>query len=158
MQEVKFYKSQKNGFMCVCFFDNYLLKNSDKLFEIINIFSANDLMFKVEFFVDKDKTFLDNTENITGQKSKELFKNKKLFYKREYSKVSIELKDILLLGKVIELAIISKEMLEVEFVNKSNVICVGMSVNDNDGTFLNFNTEKYPVQKIKEKISQIAES
>jgi len=156
MKKAKYHNNKKG--MLGIHLDYYLFKDDaaelKKTFEILKLFSPDDLSVKCEFFVDEKDYFLDEVELALKCKADILFTRKKLLSKKTYSKVSVKFNGSLLYV-VLELAIKHVNTLEAKCFDIDNHILIEFVINDNDGSCIHFNTEKYNEEIVKRKITQI---
>ena len=155
MEKVKFIKS--NIGICI-YLDDGLFKDNkvklEKILQVLNLFSFENLSVKSECFIDEGEPFVDEIKDNVDCTTKTLFTRKRLFGKKNYSKVEIIFKGSQI-GKVIEIAINCDLTLEADCYDSDGILTVMMVVNDNNGTCIHFNTERFDAADIKTKTALI---
>ena len=152
MRNIEF-KKIKAG-ICV-YIDDCLFKSEEikikKIVDVLNIFSVKNLFIRSSCFVDEGEDFIDQITDINVCKIETLFTKTRLLSKKKYSKLAIDFKG-LYFAKVIELVIKNDITLEAECIDETGNIALQLVINDNDGTCITFNTNKYNFEKVKEEI------
>lgn len=139
-------------------FGNHLFDKDDefqlKLLEVIELFCRENMMILCRFFSDDQDKFANELKEMFGDEVTTLFARKKLFSKAKYYKRQVCLSEVTL-KKVIALAMKYYASPEIEVSDKQGTILFEIGLNDNDGTFINFNTTRYNTNEVKTKINQI---
>lgn len=140
--------------ICV-YIDDSLFKSKEikikKIVDVLNIFSVKNLFVRSGCFIDEEEDFIDQITDINVCKIETLFTKTRLLSKKKYSKLAIDFKG-LYFAKVIELVIKNDITLEAEFIDETGNIALQLVINDNDGTCITFNTNKYNFEEVKEEI------
>lgn len=133
--------------------DNELIA---KLLSSVELFSRKNMTIICRFFdYDKDM-FAKEMKTKFGENITIIFTRRKLFSKETLSKMQITLSEESL-NEVIASAIKNSASPEIEGRNIQGATLFEIGLNDNDGTFINFNTNEFCFNHIKEKVNQIFE-
>ena len=139
---------------CVCI-DDSLFKSEEikikKIVDVLNIFSIKNLFVRSSCFVDEGEDFIDQITDINVCKIETLFTKTRLLSKKKYSKFAIDFKG-LYFEKVLELVIKNDITFEAECIDETGNIVLQLDINNNDGTCIIFNTNKYNFKEVKEEI------
>ncbi|NLK12622.1 MAG: hypothetical protein GX312_03425 [Candidatus Phytoplasma sp.] len=152
MKKAKFYKHTKKNYSCLIFEDHLFDKDDEflaKLLEIVKLFYKSDMTIICNFFDDNDK-FANELFKVFGDKIETLF----TFSRTKYYKRQVCLSETNM-NEVLALAIKHEASPEIEASDRQGLALFQIGLNDNDGTFINFNTTTYNLDEIKTKISQI---
>ena len=157
MRKVGYFTDKKMGVLSVCLWDGLFKNDSvkrEKILEMLKVFDLDNSLININFFVYGDDTFLKILENITGNKAEIISSRTEPRSKNEYSRMFIKSKGFLL-NKIVETTLNYDESIGIECVDESGAISVEISINDNDGSFIKFNTDKYDVQSIKREFNTL---
>lgn len=156
MRKAEFHKHSGNLVSMVL--GNHLFDKDDeflsKLLESVKLFYRENMTILCRFFTNDNDKFANALIQLFGNEITTLFTRKKLFRKTKYYKMQVYLSE-LSMENVIALAIRYCASPEIEVCDKQGTILFEIGLNDNEGTFINFNTDKFNLNEIKEQMNQI---
>lgn len=157
MKKVNYYKHPQKNFVCLMIANNLFDKDDEflsKLLKMIKLFNNDGLTMICNFFANNNDNFSNDLNKLFGNRIKTLFTKRKLFSKTEYGKkqVSFNEKE---LNEILVSAIKYDASPEIEARDEQGLLLFQMVLNDNEGTFINFNIKELELNQIKTKINQI---
>lgn len=156
MENYKFLKCTKKV-VCLLLYNNLCLNDIDlisKISEIIELFYKEDQLLLCTYNEYKNDKFTEALEISFGEKIKTIYTKKSLFSRNIYRKKQISLSNADL-QKIIMLAINYNASPCINVSNMNGITYYEIVFNDNDGTFINFNSEIFDVNIIKNNVNKI---
>lgn len=156
MENYKFFKCTKKV-VCLMLYNNLCLNDIDlisKILKIIELFFKEDQLLLCTYNEYKNDKFTEELEISFGEKIQTIYTKKSLFSRNKYKKKQISLSNVDL-QKIIMLAITYNASPCINVSNMNGITYYEIVFNDNDGTFINFNSEIFDVNKIKNNVNKI---